>query len=207
MSQGKVPLGATSGWSVTVFVWLISTIDNEGVLLGTEVDLADNELRWGNLAIHHCANGDDVRCERVRTSDARGYLSNRLRHLQQFLPDTFDSVEKADTTPRGCSPDLQSRLRPSREGEVTGEGKTDGPLDKTFPASSVVEEHDVRTLWVDTDMTWESLEAVQKRSLRELHHHPFHVGSGRGAYCLGLLQIYLSRGRRCQKGVFRVEAD
>ena len=81
LSQGKVPVGATSGWPVTVFVWLISTIDNEGVLLGTEVDLADNELRWGNLAIHHCANGDDVRCERVRTSDARGVS---VQHAQSF---------------------------------------------------------------------------------------------------------------------------
>ena len=79
-------------------MWLISTIDNEGVLPGTEVDLADCDYVRGNLAIHRCADGDDVCCERVRTSDASGYLSNKLRHLQQFLLDTLGSVERRDIT-------------------------------------------------------------------------------------------------------------
>ena len=66
----------------------------------------------------HC--GDDVCCGRVRTSDAGGHLSNKVRHLQQFLPGTLDPVERGDTTPRGCGPDLRSRLRPSRQGDGRG---------------------------------------------------------------------------------------
>ena len=130
-------------------MWLISTIDTEGVLSGTKVDLADGDYVRSDLAIHRCANGDDVCCERVKTSDASGCLSDKLRHLLQLLPDTLGSVERGDTTPRGCAPDLRSRLRRGREGEVTGEGKADGLPDKTLAAGSVIED-DVQTLWVDT---------------------------------------------------------
>ena len=97
----------------------------------------------GNLAIHRCAHGDDLCCERVWTSDASGYLSNKHRHLQQFLPDTFGSVERGDTTPRGCGLDLRSRLWTSRDGGVTGEVITDGLPDRTLAADSVVNENDV----------------------------------------------------------------
>ena len=83
------------------FVWLISTTDNEGVLLGTEVDLADGDYVQGYLVTHRCADGDDVCCERVTTSDASGDLSDKLRQLQQFLPDTLGSVERGDTAPSG----------------------------------------------------------------------------------------------------------
>ena len=60
------------------FAWLISTIDNEGVRQGTEVDLTDGDYIRGHLAIHCCANGDEVCCDRVKTSDTSGYLSDKL---------------------------------------------------------------------------------------------------------------------------------
>ena len=93
-------------WEQHGSVWLISTIGHEGARPSTEVDLADGDYVRGDLAIHR-ANGDDVCCERVITSDANGYLTNNLRQLQQFLPDTCGSVERGDTTPRVCGPNLR----------------------------------------------------------------------------------------------------
>ena len=84
-------------------------------------------------------------------SDASGYLAEKLRHLRQLLPDSFGSTEKGDTAPRGRVPDFRSRLRPGVNGEETGDGKPDGPTDRTSAATPVIEEDDVRTLWVDTD--------------------------------------------------------
>ena len=37
---------------------------------------------------------------------------------------------------------------------MTGEGKTDGLLDNTLAAGSVIKEDDVRAPWVDTDSHW-----------------------------------------------------
>ena len=114
--------GSSKWLAGDVFAWLISTIDSMGVLFGTEVDLVDGDTVGSDLAIHFCGNGDDVCCERVKTSDASGYLSNKLRHLRQFLPDTLVSVEKGDATPRGC----RSCLRPG----VTDDCEADRLLEK-----------------------------------------------------------------------------
>ena len=58
-------------------------------------------------------------------------------------PTRFGSVERGDTTPRGCGLDLRSRLWTSRDGGVTGEVITDGLPDRTLAADSVVNENDV----------------------------------------------------------------
>ena len=64
----------------------------------TDVGLADGDTVRGDLAIHRFAGGDDVCCERVKAADVSGYLSDKLRHLQQFLPETHGSVKRGDTT-------------------------------------------------------------------------------------------------------------
>ena len=75
---------------------------------GTDADLADGDFVRGDLSVHRCADGDDVNFGLVKTSDASWYLSDMLRHLQQLLPDTVDSVERGDTTPREAVPTLRS---------------------------------------------------------------------------------------------------
>ena len=60
-----------------VIVRLISTVDSAGILLGTKVDLSDGDHVRGDLAIHCCADGDNVCCCHARSDDS-GYLSEKL---------------------------------------------------------------------------------------------------------------------------------
>ena len=96
----------------------------------------------GDLAVHRGADGDEVCCERVRTSDASGYISQKLRHVHQLLPDTFGSTGKGDTMPRARALDPRSRLWPGVDGEETLDGEHVGLPDKTSAATLVIEEDD-----------------------------------------------------------------
>ena len=98
------------------FVWLIRTIDNEGVLPGTE-------------------GGD---CVQLMATMSAGNGSGRQMPAG-ICPTSSDSYNNSCPTrlarlkerdyPRVCGSDFWSRLRPSREDAMTGKGKT-GPLTK-----------------------------------------------------------------------------
>ena len=135
MSHDKVLGEAASGRQV----------DSVVVLLGTEVGLADEDFVRGDLAIHRVAYGDDVCCERVKTSDASGYFGREAQTLAPTSPRHSWLGRKTRYYPSGLCSDLRGRPRLGVEGEESAGGEADGLLDNTSAAGEKVSCQFVRT--------------------------------------------------------------
>ena len=72
----------------------LSSIDNAGTPLGTEVDLAEGDYVRSDLTTEGYATGDDVCCERVTTSEASGCLDEKIKDLHRLLSDTLDATRR-----------------------------------------------------------------------------------------------------------------
>ena len=132
------------------------------------------------FATHRCAKGDDVCCERVRTSDASGVWV-RSQTLAPISPLHFWFDRKRRYH--------RSRLRPR------------SMMKRTSAAIRAIEDDDVRTLWVDTDSHGNRWKPFGEKQSTKATPPSFGIWMRR--LLLQILPTHLARVWRCNGSLSR----